>query len=103
MFEKIIYKIDDKREHIEDFVVSNVLMRWDNFKKADDLRYAINLAVINYALAYAQTQGIPAEQVPQNVREKLAKSAAKIEKKLNAKLQQQLLKKNKMYRKNHNV
>ncbi len=103
MFEKIIYKIDDKREHIEDFIVTNVLQKWDNFSKADDVRYAVNLAVINFALAYAQTKGLPAEQVPQEVREKVAKSGARIEKKLNAKLQQQLLKKNKMYRKNHNV
>ena len=103
MFEKIIYKIDDKREHIEDFIVNNVLQKWDNFSKADDVRYAVNLAVINFALAYAQTKGLPAEQVPQEVREKVAKSGARIEKKLNAKLQQQLLKKNKMYRKNHNV
>ena len=102
MLKQIIFKIDDTREHIEDFIVSNVLMRWDNFKKADDLRYAVNLAVINYALAYAQTQGIPAEQVPQEVREKLAKLGAKVEKKLNAKLQQQLQKKSKMYKDRHN-
>ena len=94
---KAIVKIDEIREHIEDFIVSNVLQRWDNFSKSDDLRIAVNLAVINFALAYAQTKGIPAEQVPQEVREKVAKSGARIEKKLNAKLQQQLLKKSKMY------
>lgn len=103
MTKQIIFKIDDTREHIEDFIASNVLAKWDNYKKVDDIRISANLAVINYALAYAQTQGIPAEQVPQEVREKLAKSAAKIEKKLNAKLQQQLLKKSKMYKDKHNV
>ena len=97
---KIIVKIDETRENIEDFIVSNVLQRWDNFSKSDDLRVAVNLAVINFALAYAQTKGIPAEQVPQEVREKLAKSGAKIEKNLNHKLQRQLNKKSKIYVKN---
>ena len=94
---KTIVKIDEIRENIEDFIVSNVLQRWDNFKKADDVRVAVNLAVINFALAYAQIKGIPAEQVPQEVREKLAKAGAKVEKKLNNKLQQQLKKKSKIY------
>lgn len=101
MLKQIIFKIDDTREHIEDFIVTNVLQKWNNFSKCDDLRIAINLAVINFALAYAQTQGIPAEQVPQDVREKLAKSGAKVEKKLNGKLQQQLQKKSKMYKDRH--
>ena len=103
MLKQIIFKIDDTREHIEDFIVTNVLQKWANFSKSDDLRVAVNLAVINFALAYAQTKGIPAEQVPQDVREKLAKSGAKVEKKLNAKLQQQLQKKSKMYKDRHNV
>lgn len=103
MIKQIIFKIDDTREHIEDFIVSNVLQKWDNFSRSDDLRVAVNLAVINFALAYAQTKGIPAEQVPQDVREKLAKAGAKVEKKLNAKLQQQLQKKSKMYKDRHNV
>jgi len=103
MLKQVIFKIDDTRENIEDFIVSNVLQKWNNYKKADDVRFAVNLAVINFALAYAQTQGLPAEQVPQEFREKLAKSGAKIEKKLNAKLQQQLQKKSKMYKERHNV
>ena len=102
MLKQIIFKIDDTREHIEDFIVTNVLQKWDNFSRSDDLRVAINLAVINFALTYAQSQGLPAEQVPQDVREKLAKSGAKVEKKLNAKLQQQLQKKSKMYKDRHN-
>ena len=97
---KTIVKIDEIRENIEDFIVSNVLQRWDNFKKADDVRVAVNLAVINFALAYAQSHGLPAEQVPQEVREKVAKSGAKIGKKLNNKLQKQLNKKSKIYVKN---
>jgi len=94
---KIIIKIDSVREHIEDFIATNVLAKWDNYKKANDVRVAVNLAVINFVLSFAQTQGIPAEQVPNDVRNKIAKAGAKIEKKLNNKLQQQLKKKSKIY------
>ncbi len=59
---KIIYiKIDDFREEkIEDFIADNVLKRFDELKNADDLRMAMNLAVINAVGAYASSQGLPA-------------------------------------------
>lgn len=100
---KAILKIDDTREHIEDFIASNVLVKWDNFKKADDLRICANMAVINFVIAYAESQGLPANQIPQVTREKIAKAGAKVEKKLNALLQKQLQKKSKMYKERHNV
>ena len=96
-------KIDDARENIEDFIANNILAKWSNYQKADDLRYAANMAVINFVITYAQSQGIPANAIPQETKEKIAKAGAKVEKKLNALLQKQLQKKSKMYRKNHNV
>lgn len=98
----IIFKFDDTREAIEDFIVSNVLAKWDSYEKVDDLRFAANMAVINFAIGYIDAQGIPANQIPQDVKEKIAKASAKVEKKLNALLQKQLQKKSKMYRKRHN-
>lgn len=103
MIKNIIFKIDDVREHIEDFIASNVLAKWDNYKKVDDIRISANMAVINFVIAYADTQGIPANQIPQETRQKIAKAGAKVEKKLNALLQKQLQKKSKMYKDRHNV
>lgn len=103
MLKQIIFKIDDKREHIEDFIASNVLAKWDNFSKADDVRIAVNMALINFVISYAETQGIPANTIPQETRQKVAKAGAKVEKKLNALLQKQLQKKSKMYKDRHNV
>jgi hypothetical protein len=103
MLKQIIFKIDDKREHIEDFIASNVLAKWDNFSKADDVRIAVNMALINFVIAYAESQGLPCECMSQEVRQKLAKAGAKVEKKLNALLQKQLQKKSKMYKERHNV
>ena len=97
----IIFKFDDTREAIEDFIVSNVLEKWDSYEKVDDLRFAANMAVINFAIGYIDAQGIPANQIPQDVKEKIAKAGAKVEKKLNALLQKQLQKKSKMYKKRH--
>lgn len=99
----IIFKFDDTREAIEDFIVSNVLEKWDSYEKVDDLRFAANMAVINFAIGYVDAQGIPANQIPQEVKEKIAKAGAKVEKKLNALLQKQLQKKSKMYKERHNV
>lgn len=99
----IIFKFDDTREAIEDFIVSNVLEKWDSYEKVDDLRFAANMAVINFAIGYIDAQGIPANQIPQEVKEKIAKAGAKVEKKLNALLQKQLQKKSKMYKDRHNV
>ena len=98
---KIVIKIDNKREHIEDFISFHVLEKWDSFEKVEDIRYAANLAMINFVLAFAETQGLPAEQVPQSVREKIAKAASNVERKLNKTLQKQLTKKSKLYQKNN--
>ena len=103
MFKQIINKIDDKREHIEDFIANNILAKWSNYKKADDLRVAVNIAIINFVIAYAENQGLPCEAMPTEVRQKLAKAGAKVEKKMNALLQKQLMKKSKMYKDRHNV
>lgn len=103
LIKNIIFKFDDIREHIEDFIVSNVLAKWDSYEKVDDLRFAANMAVINFAVGYIDAQGIPANQIPQEVKEKIAKAGAKVEKKLNALLQKQLQKKSKIYKDRHNV
>lgn len=101
MLKQIFYKIDDKRETFEDFIATYILQKWDNYSKADDLRYMANLAIVNLICTYAESQGIPAEQVPQEVKERIAKSGVKVEKKLNGLLQKQLIKKNKGYKKRH--
>ena len=103
MIKKIILKIDDTRENIEDFITQNVLAKWDNYKRVDDLRMAANMAIINFVISYAETQGIPANTIPQETKEKIAKAGAKVEKKLNALLQKQLQKKSKMYKDRHKL
>ena len=103
MIKKIIFKFDDTREHIEDFIANNILAKWDNYKRVDDLRMAANMAIINFVISYAESQGIPAYAIPQETKEKIAKAGAKVEKKLNALLQKQLQKKSKMYKERHNV
>ena len=103
MIKNIFLKIDDTRETIEDFIANNILAKWDNYKRVDDLRMAANMAVINLVISYAESQGIPAAAIPQETKEKIAKSAVKVEKKLNALLQKQLQKKSKMYKDRHNV
>ena len=103
IFKKGILKIDDTREAIEDYIASHILARWSTYKKADDLRYIANMAIINIIITYAETQGLPCEYVPQEVREKVAKAGVKVEKKLNALLQKQLQKKSKIYKERHNV
>ena len=103
MIKNIFLKIDDTRETIEDFIANNILAKWDNYKRVDDLRMAANMAVINLVISYAESQGIPADAIPQETKEKIAKSAVKVEKKLNALLQKQLQKKSKMYKDRHNV
>lgn len=103
MFKKIIIEIDEKRENIEDFIANNILARWSSYKKADDLRFVANMAIINCVIAFAESQNIPANCIPQETRTKIAKAGAKVEKKLNALLQKQLQKKSKMYKERHNV
>lgn len=98
-----IFKFSDTREAIEDFIANNILAKWDNYKRVDDLRTAANMAVINFVIGYAEANGIPAYQIPQETKEKIARAGAKVEKKLNALLQKQLMKKSKMYKDRHNV
>ena len=102
-FKKVVFKLDDSREALEDFIANNILARWDNYKQVDDLRMAANMAIINLVITYAETQGVPANAIPQETKEKIAKAGAKVEKKLNALLQKQLQKKSKMYKDRHNV
>lgn len=102
-FKKVVFKIDDSREAIEDFIANNILAKWDSYKRVDDLRMAANMAIINFVISYAESQGIPADAIPQETKEKIAKGAVKVEKKLNALLQKQLMKKSKMYKDRHNV
>ncbi len=95
---KIIIKIDEKRENAEDFIANNVLAKWDNFQKADDIRKQVNLAIINLACGYVATYGVT---VPDNVKNSVAIYGVKLEKLLNKKLQKQLKKKSKIYKENH--
>ena len=98
---EIIYICDEKREKIEDYIAKHILAKWDNFSKVDDLRMAMNLTLINLVIQFAENEGIPANQIPQETREKFAKTGAKLEKKFNRILQAQLQKKSKMYRDRH--
>ena len=98
---KAIIILDEKREHIEDFIASHILEKWNSFSKVDDLRYITNMAMINFVLAFAETKGISTNEVPQEVKEKIAKATVKIERKLCKILQAQLQKKSKMYKDRH--
>ena len=97
----IIIKVDDFREEkLEVFLANDVLKRFDELKNADDLRKAMNMAIINAVGAYASTYGLPA--LNDDVKAQINNEAIKIEKKLNKKLQDQLNKKSKWYEKRHN-
>lgn len=97
-FKKIIINIDEKRENIEDFIADNVLAKWDNYQKADDLRKQINLALINVVCGYMATYGVI---MPENIKNSVANYGVRLEKYLNKKLQKQLKKKSKRYKENH--
>lgn len=98
---KTIYiKIDDFREEkLETFIANDILKRFDECENADDVRKAVNIAIINAVAAYGATYGLPA--LSDDVKNKIAEEAAKVEKKLNKKLQKQLNKKSKAYQKRH--
>lgn len=104
-FEKtksIIIKLDDLREEkLEDFLANDVLKRFDELKNADDIRKAVNLAIINAVGAYASTYGLPA--LNDDVKKQINETAIKVEKALNKKLQSQLNKKSKAYIARHTV
>lgn len=99
MFKQIILKIDDTRENLEDFIVDNVLVKWDEYKNADALREQVCKMLVASANAYVMTYGV---SMPDDVQEKVAKYGVKLMKNLNAKLQTQLSKKSKMYKDRHN-
>jgi len=97
---QIIIKIDDFREEkLEDFIANDILKRFNELKNADNIRSAINLAIINAACAYATTYGLPA--VSEDIKKQIDKEARKVEKSLNEKLQAQLNKKTKAYQNRH--
>lgn len=100
-FKEIIIKADTSRECIEDYIASHILEKWNSFEKVDDIRYIANMAIINFVLAFAETKGISTSEVPQEVKEKIARATVKIERKLCKILQAQLQKKSKMYRGRH--
>lgn len=95
---KIIIKINEKRENIEDFIADNVLAKWDNYQKADDIRKQVNLALINVVCGYMTTYGVI---MPENIKNSVASYGVRLEKSLNKKLQKQLKKKSKIYKENH--
>jgi len=97
---EIIIKIDDFREEkLETFMADDVLKRFDELKNADDIRKAVNLAIINAVGAYAATYGLPA--LSDDVKQQINEQAVKLEKSLNKKLQAQLNKKSKAYTARH--
>ena len=102
MFVKsIIIKLDDFREEkLEVFLANSVLKKFDELKNADDIRKAVNLAIINAVGAYASTYGLPV--LTDEVKAQINEQAIKVEKSLNKKLQAQLNKKSKWYEKRHN-
>ena len=100
MLKEIAVKLDDKREKIEDFIAQNVLQKWDNFSKSDDIRIAVNTIIINLVVSEINSYGCEINLDNDQIN-KLAKSGAKVEKKLNALLTKQLLKKSKFYKDRH--
>lgn len=105
MFERtksIIIKIDDFREEkLEIFLANDVLKRFDELKNADDLRKAMNMAIINAVGTFAASNGLPA--LTADVKNQINEQAIKVEKKLNEKLQNQLNKTSRKYKERHSV
>lgn len=96
---QIIIKIDDRREKIEDFIADEILSKIDECKSVDILEEKAIIAAITAANAYAATYGVPS--IPDNIKEKIAKTSVKILGKANKKLQIQLKKKSKTFAKRH--
>jgi hypothetical protein len=99
IFKKIILKIDDKRENLEDFIADKILAYLDENETVDSLERKGIIAAITAANAYASTYGVPV--VPDNIKEKIADEVVKILGKANKKLQKQLKKKSKQYTERH--
>jgi len=102
MFKKtkqIFIKIDDRREKIEDFIANEILSKVDECQNIDILEEKAIIAAITAANAYAATYGVPS--IPDDIKEKIAKASVKVLGKANKKLQTQLKKKSKAYKKRH--
>lgn len=99
IFKKIILKIDDRRESLEDFIADKILANLDENETVDSLERKGIIAAITAANAYAATYGVP--MCPENVMEKIADEVVKILGKANKKLQKQLKKKSKEYTERH--
>ena len=99
IFKKIIIKIDDRRENLEDFIADRILGALDENKKIDALERKGVIAAITAAGAYAATYGLPV--CPENIKERIADEVVKALGKANKRLQKQLKKKSKSYIKRH--
>lgn len=97
---QIIIKIDDFREEkLENFIADEILSKLDENDSIDKLEKKAILAAITAANAYAATYGVPS--IPDDIKEKIAKASVKVLGKANKKLQTQLKKKSKAYKKRH--
>ena len=99
IFKKIILKIDDRRENLEDFIADKILANLDENETVDSLERKGIIAAITAANVYASTYGVPV--VPDNIKEKIADEVVRILGKANKKLQKQLKKKSKQYTERH--
>lgn len=97
----IFVKIDDFREEKLEVFLANCLKKYDSFNDKYEIRIAINKAIIDAVLGYAQAEGLQVEKIPNEAKVKIAEEGAKIEKKLNNFLQKQLRKTSKKYQERH--
>lgn len=99
IFKKIYVRINDRRENIEDFIADKILANLDENEKIDKLEEKGILAAFEAADAYLATYGCPS--LPDDVKEKIAKSVVDALGKANKAIQKQLKKKSKSYIKRH--
>jgi len=99
LLKKIIIKIDDKRENIEDFIADKILFKIDSSTKIDELEKRAIIAGLTAGNAYLATYGVPV--IPDEVKEKIADAGVKALNKANKLLQKQLKKKSKLYKENY--
>lgn len=99
IFKKIIIRIDDRRENLEDFIADKILANLDENETVDSLERKGIIAAITAANAYAATYGVPV--IPDKIKEKIADEVVKALGKANKKLQKQLKKKSKQYTERH--
>lgn len=96
---KIIIKIDERREKLEDFIADDILKRVDENATVDTLEEQAIITGITAANAYMTTYGVPT--LSSDVKEQIAKTCVKALGKANKLLQKQLKKKSKAYEKRH--